>query len=159
MKLYSMHQKQILPTDLETAWQFFSNPANLQKITPENMKFRILSELPEEIYAGLIVQYRLNPIPGIPVTWVTEITQVDPRKMFIDEQRFGPYRFWHHQHFFRPVFEGVEIEDLVHYALPFDPLSRIVYSRLVKYRLRQIFDYRREVLIKRLSYQQLGQKA
>ena len=146
MKLHTISKSQILPIDLNKAWGFFSDPKNLQRITPPEMNFRIRSELPSEIYPGLIIHYRLNALPAVPVSWITEITHVQQKRMFVDEQRFGPYKFWHHQHHFRTVPDGVETEDIVHYALPFDPLSRIVHALLVGPRLRTIFEYRQQIL-------------
>jgi ligand-binding SRPBCC domain-containing protein len=98
------------------------------------------------MYPGLLITYRVRPILGIPVNWVTEITAVEAPTMFIDEQRFGPYRFWHHRHFFRPIEGGTEMHDLISYALRFDPASRPINYFIVKRKLDMIFDYRRKVL-------------
>ena len=119
MKVYRIYRKQILPVSLNTAWEFFSSPRNLKYITPDYMNFRILEiSGGESMYAGQIIRYKVNIFPKIPVLWTTEITQVNHLHMFVDEQRVGPYRMWHHQHFFREVPEGVEATDEVHYALP-----------------------------------------
>lgn len=144
MKLHRLETVQRLPVTLDEAWRFFSDAGNLAKITPPSLGFEVTSPLPERVYAGLIITYRVRPLFGIPVSWVTEITHVDEPKLFVDEQRFGPYRFWHHQHLFRAVEGGTEMTDIVHYALP--PGGGIARGLLVAPRLKEIFDYRREVL-------------
>jgi ligand-binding SRPBCC domain-containing protein len=145
MKVYSYKSIQLIPTDIRTCWDFFSSPENLQKITPPSMGFRITSEREEKTYPGQIITYTVKPLFGIPLTWVTEITQVKELEYFIDEQRFGPYRFWHHKHFFRQVEGGVEMTDLVHYGLPFGFAGRIARV-FVEKKLKSIFDYRSGVI-------------
>src|SRR5579871_2125627 len=117
---------------LEEAWSFFSDPNNLSTITPGNLRFEAVYPLPHVIYPGLVLVYRLRPMFNIPTTWVTEITHVREPSLFVDEQRMGPYRLWHHEHHFRAIEGGVEIEDLVHYALPFGPLGLIAENMLVR---------------------------
>jgi len=147
MKLYRLHRAQRLPVSVEKAWEFFSDPRNLQRITPQSLGLRLLSGFERgAMYPGMILVFRVRPFLGIPVTWVTEITHVDEPRLFVDEQRFGPYRFWHHKHLFRPVPGGVEVEDLVDYALPPVPFSGVANRFLVGARLAEIFDYRRRVL-------------
>ncbi len=149
MKLYTLQTKQTLPMDISTAWRFFSNPENLRTITPEYLSFEILTKnLPEKIYPGLIIEYTVKPLLGLPVGWVTEITQVENERFFIDEQRFGPYKFWHHKHFFKETEEGVEMTDIVHYALPFGALGRFAHWLFVRNQLHGIFRYRYEKLEK-----------
>ena len=145
MRLYSLRARQLLPLGLPEAWDFFSDPANLQEITPPSMRFEVTSELPPRMHPGLIVTYRVRPLLGIPVTWVTEITHVAEPHLFVDEQRFGPYRFWHHQHHFREVKGGVEMVDIVHYAPP-TPAAPFIDRLLVGPKLRQIFEFRRKIL-------------
>ncbi|MDR7418436.1 MAG: SRPBCC family protein, partial [Armatimonadota bacterium] len=135
MRLQSLRTVQRLPVSIAEAWAFFSDPRNLGRITPPWMRFEVLSPLPERAYAGLLITYRVRPVAGIPVTWVTEITHMREPHLFVDEQRFGPYRFWHHQHLFREVPGGVEMEDIVHYALPLGWLGRIVNRLVVAPRL------------------------
>lgn len=146
MKLYSLRERTLLPTTLERAWDFFSSPKNLPVITPTELNFKVISDAPEETYAGLILHYTVTPLLGIPLQWVTEITQVEKKRLFIDEQRFGPYRFWHHQHQFSETADGVEMIDLVHYALHGDPLSRPLHALIVRPQLEKIFGYRRQKL-------------
>ncbi|MBP9212401.1 MAG: SRPBCC family protein [Bacteroidetes bacterium] len=149
MKIYTLEQKQFLPISLTRAWEFFSNPHNLKDITPPSMDFRVISETGYETYAGLIIQYTVKPMFGIPVRWTTEITHVRAPHFFVDEQRFGPYSFWHHQHLFQSVPGGVEMKDIVSYGLPFGPLGQLVRELIVKRQLEKIFGYRRGVLERR----------
>jgi ligand-binding SRPBCC domain-containing protein len=128
---------------LEKAWDFFSSPANLAEITPKNLGFNIISKHHgEKMYAGQIIEYKVSPVLGIPLYWMTEITHVEQHKFFVDEQRFGPYSMWHHQHHFKEVPGGVEMTDIVHYKLPFWFLGDIANSVFVKKQLNDIFDYR-----------------
>ena len=144
MKVHRMETVQRVPVPMEEAWRFFSDPRNLAKITPPSLGFQVTSPLPERVYAGLIITYKVRPLFGVAVSWVTEITHVDEPSLFVDDQRYGPYRFWHHQHLFRPVEGGVEMTDIVHYALP--PGGGLARGLLVAPRLKEIFDYRRGVL-------------
>lgn len=146
MKLHRLETVQRLPVSVQDAWDFFSDPSNLAAITPKDLGFEVTSELPPRMHPGMIVTYRVRPLLGVPVTWVTEITHMAEPHLFVDEQRFGPYRFWHHQHHFREVGGGVEMRDVVHYALP--PGGGLGIW-IVRPRLKQIFDFRREVLERR----------
>jgi ligand-binding SRPBCC domain-containing protein len=142
-KAHSIKTVQILPISIDEAWNFFSNPANLAKITPPNMGFNIISQHHgHKMYAGQIIEYTVKPVLGIPLYWMTEITQVVDGKYFIDEQRFGPYTLWHHQHHFKQVEGGVEMTDIVHYKLPLGFIGRIGNALFVKKQLQSIFDYR-----------------
>jgi ligand-binding SRPBCC domain-containing protein len=144
MKLHVLERSQRLPVSLTRAWEFYSSPANLPRITPAWLGLRVTSPLPDRVHPGLIVTYRVRPFPGASVLWVTEITHVVEPHLFVDEQRFGPYRFWHHQHHFTEVPGGVETRDVVHYALPRGAAT--AGGWLVGRRLRAIFDHRRQVL-------------
>lgn len=135
-----------MPITVEKAWDYFSNPGNLKKITPPAMNFAVTSTLPRKMFAGLIITYKVSPFKGIRVRWLTEIIHVDEPHSFIDEQRFGPYRFWHHRHVFKEIPGGCEMTDEISYALRFDPISRPVNALLVDPKLKFIFDYRAEVL-------------
>ena len=142
-KVYSIKTVQQLPVTLNTAWEFFSSPVNLKEITPGNLGFNIISKHHgETMYAGQIIEYKVSPVLGIPLYWMTEITHVEDKKYFVDEQRFGPYQMWHHQHHFKEVSGGVEMTDIVHYKLPFWFLGDIAYGLFVKKQLQHIFDYR-----------------
>lgn len=142
-KVYSIKKVQTIPVTLDQAWDFFSNPANLQTITPDNMGFRVISKHQgDKMYPGQVIEYKVSPLLGIPLYWMTEITHVEDRKFFVDEQRFGPYRLWHHQHHFRETVQGVEMTDIVHYKLPLWFLGDIAHALFVKKRLEEIFEYR-----------------
>lgn len=151
MSLHRVADVQCLPISVDEAWSFFSNPRNLAVITPPDMAFEILHEIPDEMHPGLIIPYRVRPLFGIPLTWVTEITHVVDRRLFVDEQRFGPYRFWHHQHHFLEVPGGTEMRDIVHYDVGFGPLGDVVNALLVRDRVRGIFEFRRRVLDQRFG--------
>jgi ligand-binding SRPBCC domain-containing protein len=142
MKIYTLEKKQILPIDKKTCWNFFSNPANLQKITPPDMDFEILSGAEKKMFAGQIIVYRIKLFNVIKTGWVTEITHVEEGKYFVDEQRFGPYKFWHHKHIFNETDGGMEICDIVHYALPFGLLGRLARFLFVRRKLENIFNFR-----------------
>jgi ligand-binding SRPBCC domain-containing protein len=142
---------QRLPVPLEGAWHFFVDPRNLAVITPPDMGFEITGDPPDQMYAGMLVAYRVRPIFGLPVTWLTEITQLHEGRMFVDEQRRGPYRFWHHQHHFREIAGGIEMQDIVHYDVGFGPIGDVVNAVAVRRRLRQIFAFRRGVLQQRFG--------
>ena len=142
MKLYSFTRTQNLPITIEEAWDYFSNPRNLNEITPQKLNLTMTCTLPENMYIGLLITYKVRPVLGIPLNWVTEITNIEEPLLFVDEQRFGPYRFWHHQHHFRKISGGVEMKDIVSYALPFDPFSRPINALIVRSKLNSIFDFR-----------------
>lgn len=145
MKLYRLNRKQILPISLEESWAFFSTPHNLERITPDWLNFSIRSPV-EEMYAGMVIEYKITLPPGIPTRWVTEITHVDAPYFFVDEQRLGPYQFWHHQHRFRSVSGGVELEDIVHYSLPLGWIGRLAHFFWVNPQLQAIFHFRHQYL-------------
>lgn len=142
MKLYKLERTQFLKISLEEAWDFFSSPKNLSKITPKGMGFDITNNPPDQMQPGMIITYKIKAIAGISMNWVTEITHVDELKMFVDEQRFGPYKFWHHTHYFKEVEGGVEMKDVVYYGLPFGILGQMVHPIIVGPKLKQIFDFR-----------------
>jgi len=142
MKVYKKETVQYVNASVEECWAFFSNPSNLQKITPETMGFQITDFDNKLMYAGQIIQYTVSPLLGLKLGWMTEITFVKDNSYFIDEQRFGPYALWHHKHFFEPTENGTKMTDLVHYALPLGFLGRIMNALVVKNKLKEIFDYR-----------------
>ena len=134
---------QFIPLPLEEVWQFFSRPENLNAITPDDMQFEILSDIEGvEMYQGMLIQYKVSPIPGIKMNWVTEITTVKDKQYFIDEQRFGPYALWHHQHHFEPKDGGVLMRDILHYKVPFGPIGNIADAIFVNNKIEEIFNYR-----------------
>lgn len=147
MKIYTLHSVQKLPITAQEAWDFLSNPENLKTLTPDYMGFEILSGGGRPMFPGQIIQYLVTPVAGIKTKWVTEITHVKEGEYFVDEQRFGPYALWHHKHFINPVPGGVEMEDIIDYKLPFGVLGRVVHPIMIKPRLKEIFDYRKQKLI------------
>ena len=140
--MYQLIRKQIVHTDLETCWEFFSNPANLKLITPEYMGFDVKTKTPKEMYEGLIIAYKVSPLLNIPMEWVTEITHVRDKSFFVDEQRVGPYKLWHHEHHFKEVEGGVEMIDIVSYQPPFGILGKLVHPFIIRPKIEQIFAYR-----------------
>jgi len=144
--LYSVRTIQKLPITVQQAWDFLSDPKNLAVITPPSMGFVTLSGDDRSIFPGQVIEYTVKPLLGIKVGWVTEITHAENLKYFVDEQRFGPYAFWHHKHFLKEIHGGVEMEDIVHYKLPFGFLGRMVHPFLVKPKLKEIFDFREKKL-------------
>ena len=147
MKIYTLQAKQNIPISLQEAWDFLSDPKNLKTITPDYMGFQILSGAEKQMYAGQIIQYIVTPVAGIKTKWVTEITHAVDKKYFVDEQRFGPYALWHHKHFIKEIPGGVEMEDIIDYKVPFGLLGQLIHPVLVKPKLKEIFDYRRNKLI------------
>jgi ligand-binding SRPBCC domain-containing protein len=147
MATYSFQTIQRIPITLELAWDFFSNPANLQRITPGEMGFEIVSTFHgATMYPGQLIEYTVKPLLGIPLYWMTEITHVQDMQYFIDEQRFGPYTLWHHQHHFKAIEGGVEMIDIVHYRIPLGPLGDLANALFVRAKLKKIFDFRYEAV-------------
>lgn len=141
--MYSLKTVQKIPISLQQAWDFFSNPANLVTITPDNMGFKTISKHHGPVmYTGQIIEYIVSPVLGIPLYWMTEITHEEDKKYFVDEQRYGPYSMWHHQHHFKTVEGGVEMTDIIHYKLPLWFAGDIVNTLFVGKLVKGIFDYR-----------------
>jgi ligand-binding SRPBCC domain-containing protein len=154
-RLHRLECRQSLPLSLSAAWDFFSRPENLVKITPPDLGFEITSVLPERMYAGMLVSYRVCPFGRVRVPWLTEITHVREPEFFVDEQRQGPYRFWHHQHHFQVIAGGIEMNDLVHYRLPLGWIGDCLAGRAVERRVAAIFAYRREILTQMFGVQEV----
>ena len=144
MGFHQLNTLQRLPISSEKAWDFFSSPANLKELTPDYMGFDITSGFSagDKMYTGMIITYKVKPIAGIPLNWMTEITHIEDKKYFIDEQRFGPYSLWHHQHWFKEIEGGVEMIDKINYKLPLGFLGDIANTVFVKKQLEGIFEYR-----------------
>ena len=138
--------RQFLPMTMEAAWAFFSTPANLSKITPKKMNFVITSDLPEKVYPGLIITYKVSPVLGIPMNWVTEITQVKEPFYFVDDQRSGPYSIWHHEHHFEQVENGIMMTDKLFYKVPFGVLGNMLDRVFIHQQVEEIFKYREKFL-------------
>ena len=149
--IHTLSQEQFLPISLDEAWDFFSSPRNLDEITPDELGFKIVYQPGEKMYEGQIIEYKVKIAPAIWVPWVTEIKTVSDRKSFFDEQRFGPYKFWHHMHSFEEKDGGVLMKDLVHYALPLYPFGEFADGLFVRPKLERIFGFRKEILEKRFG--------
>lgn len=144
--VHTLASEQFLPMSVDEAWDFFSSPRNLTKITPAYMGFNITSQLVGKIYAGQIITYKIALSPRIPASWVTEITHVKEGEYFIDEQRYGPYSMWHHEHRFTAVDGGVLVSDKVIYKVPLGPIGEIVDRVYIRKQLKGIFEYREKAL-------------
>jgi ligand-binding SRPBCC domain-containing protein len=141
-----LERTQWLPISLDEAWDFFSSPKNLNEITPPEMVFEIQSKVPPKMYEGLFITYRIKPMFNIPLKWVTEITHVKDRTFFVDEQRVGPYKIWHHEHHFEPQDGGVLMTDILHYDVGKGILGKIANALFVDKKVQGIFDYRYQLL-------------
>ena len=149
MSFYQFKREQFIQADLATVWDFISSPANLKKITPTYMGFDITSgDLPEKMYQGMIISYKVSPLWGIKTDWVTEITHIRELEYFVDEQRIGPYALWHHQHILIPQENGVLMQDIVTYAPPMGWLGAFANKLMIEKKLKEIFAYRWEVVEK-----------
>ena len=147
MSYYQLQREQILDTSIKDLWKFISRPENLNEITPKSMHFEILKKQDnEEMYEGMIIGYKVSPFLNIPLNWVTEITHVKENCYFVDEQRIGPYKMWHHQHKISQEKDGVLMTDIVTYQPPLGLLGKITNYLFIHRKLNHIFDYREEVL-------------
>lgn len=143
LRTFSFQAIQQIPVTIDQAWDFFSDPSKLQVITPPDLGFRIISKYQgSRMYPGQLIEYTVRPILDLPLYWMTEITHVADKNYFIDEQRSGPYSFWHHQHHFREIEGGIEMTDIVHYQLPFWVLGNLINAFFIQKQLRNIFQYR-----------------
>ncbi|MFC2065147.1 SRPBCC family protein [Chloroflexota bacterium] len=142
--IYILHREQIIPAPIERVWAYFATPRNLNEMTPPDMAFEFIYGGDEPMYAGQIIAYKVTFLPWVRVSWLTQITHVEPGHRFIDEQRNGPYRLWIHEHRFEPLPNGVCMTDHINYALPFGPLGSLTHALYIRRRLEQIFDYRCE---------------
>lgn len=144
--MHLLKYSQKVPISMEKCWDFFSNPSNLKVITPDYLSFNMTCDTCE-MYPGQIITYTIKPVLNIPLKWMTEITHVEKYKYFIDEQRIGPYKLWHHEHRFIPIPEGVEMHDMIYYQLPLGPIGRLVNALKVHNDIDGIFTYRRAKMI------------
>ena len=152
MAFYQLHTTQKLPATIQEVWDFISSPANLKEITPPHMGFIVTSNTgSQKMYPGMIITYKVSPLLGIKLDWMTEITHVRDFEYFVDEQRIGPYSIWHHQHKIEPIEGGVLMTDIVTYEPPFGILGAIANTLIIKSQLNQIFDYRTVALEKRFG--------
>lgn len=144
--IHVLNSEQELPITMNEAWEFFSTPANLEKLTPKNLQFKILTCSHSSMVQGQIISYKIRLMPLVWMNWVTEITYVEEGKCFIDDQRSGPYKIWHHRHTFTETENGVLMKDQVHYLLPFGIIGKLVHLLFVKAQLKRIFQYRTTML-------------
>lgn len=148
MAIYQFERKQVVKASMDELWDFVASPANLARITPDYMGFHITSGIiPKKMYKGMIISYRIKPFPLFSATWVTEITHVEEKYYFVDEQRIGPYRLWHHEHWLNPVEKGILMIDKVSYVPPLGLLGRFANALFIKKKLKQIFDYREKAIL------------
>jgi ligand-binding SRPBCC domain-containing protein len=147
MAIYTLHFQQKIPVTIPVIWDFISSPKNLKIITPPHMGFDIITKnLPEKMYPGIIISYYVKPIMGFKMLWVSEITQVKNQEYFVDEQRIGPYRLWHHQHHIQPIQGGILMSDIVNYSPPFGLAGKIANKIFINRQLGEIFEFRTKKL-------------
>lgn len=148
MSIFQLKSEQKVPASVSEVWDFISSPKNLKRITPDYMGFEIsLKGLPEKMYPGMIIAYKVSPVLGIKMTWVTEITHVEDQVYFVDEQRVGPYTIWHHEHKIEPIEGGVLMNDIVTYKPPFGIIGTIANGLFIRKKIDEIFNYRTKALI------------
>ena len=147
MAFYQFYREQKINASLDEIWDFISSPRNLKEITPEYMGFDITSpNLPDKMYEGMIISYKVSPLMGMKTDWVTEITHIREKQYFVDEQRVGPYKLWHHQHIVEQLKNGVLMKDILTYAPPFGIIGAIANSLMIRKKLNEIFEYRKKAL-------------
>ncbi len=151
MKLERLHTVQRLPIQIEEAWDFFTSPKNLRLITPPWLDFRLISDPPEYMHPGTIVASEIRPLPGISLKWISEITHIRPPHFYITEQRFGPFKMWHHEHHFRAHEEGIEVEDIVMYGLYLGPIGALAHDVYVRKKLHEVFTFRAQAIEQRFG--------
>ena len=145
MAFFQFKREQFIKSSIGEVWDFISTPQNLKRITPSYMGFDIRTpDLPHAAYEGMIIAYTVRPLLGIPTTWVTEITHVVPQKYFVDEQRVGPYKLWHHEHHIETVENGVLMKDIVSYSPPLGILGKLANVLVIRKKLEEIFNYRQK---------------
>ncbi len=145
MSFTTLIWEQVINSTVEKVWDFIATPKNLSVITPDYMGFNIISkELPDKMYEGLIIAYKVKPLLGIQLTWVSEIVCIKEFHYFIDEQKIGPYKFWHHTHIITPVGNGVLMKDILNYKPPLSFIGSVLNQIVIKKKLNEIFAYRRK---------------
>ena len=134
---------QVISQPLDVVWDFFSTPINLNALTPPEMAFEFINGADQPMFLGQLIQYRIQILPMVKATWLTEITHMEYLSHFVDEQRLGPYQFWYHEHRFNEVQEGTLATDTVTYSIPFGPLGGdIIHALVIRPKLQSIFSYR-----------------
>jgi len=143
--VYVLERRQRVTALRAKVFSFFADAANLERMTPPQLGFTILTPQPIEMKKGARIDYRIK-LYGIPMKWKTVIDEYEPDDRFIDVQLKGPYAVWRHTHTFTDIEGGTELGDRVVYELPFGPLGRVVHAAFVRRQLAQIFDYRERVM-------------
>jgi ligand-binding SRPBCC domain-containing protein len=152
MAFYQFTSEQKIPASIDQVWDFIATPMNLRDITPEYMGFEVTSQQrSDKMYPGMIISYKVSPLLGIKMTWVTEITQVKDRSYFVDEQRIGPYAMWHHEHQIEAIEGGVLMSDIVSYQPPFGFLGAIANTLMIRNKLKEIFEFRTKAVEKKFG--------
>ena len=140
-------KKQLIKTDIDNLWDFMSSPKNLDKITPKEMRFNIISNNGnKKMYEGMIITYTVTPLLNIPLNWITEITHIKKNKYFVDEQRIGPYKMWHHEHIFEQKEDGILMTDIITYVPPMGVLGKLANFLFINKKVNRIFDYRKKII-------------
>ena len=148
--MHTFKRQQFIPASISEVWDFISSPANLKHITPDYMGFEVLTtDLPDKMYAGMIITYHVRPLLGLKMKWVTEISQVRDKEYFVDQQLSGPYSIWHHQHILKEGDGGVLMTDIINYKPPLGFLGRIANFLFIRNQIKGIFDYRTKKLNER----------
>ncbi len=152
MAFYQLIKTQKLPASIDILWDFISSPNNLKEITPKHMGFVVTGNTAtEKMYPGMIITYKVSPVLGIQLNWMTEITQLKEKQYFVDEQRIGPYALWHHQHKLEAIEGGVLMTDIITYQPPLGVLGAIANWLFIEKQLQQIFDFRKIAVEKRFG--------
>jgi ligand-binding SRPBCC domain-containing protein len=146
MEMYTLNKVIDVEASPDTVWAFISHPRNLDRITPDDMAFEIVSDVPEVMHNGLLVEYRVR-IPWLGWrSWVSELKHIVPGRSFVDEQKIGPYRFWYHEHRVESAGEGSRIVDRVSYEVPFGFFGRMLHPFIIQPTLKRIFRHRERML-------------
>jgi ligand-binding SRPBCC domain-containing protein len=141
--IHTLSQEQFIPAPLDRVWDYFATPANLDAMTPPDLKFKLVGEPAGPMRTGQLITYRIRLLPAIWTSWLTEIREVQDHAGFVDEQRIGPYKFWHHEHRFYAVPGGVRMTDLVTYDLGYGPIGELLHALWIRPKLERIFAFRR----------------
>jgi ligand-binding SRPBCC domain-containing protein len=142
---YTFERSQIVPAAREDVFRFFVNPSNLPRITPPWVGFELVHLEREPLAGGTMQEYRIHWL-RVPLRWESLIAEFDSGRRFTDVQTRGPYGYWRHEHIFEDAEGGTLVRDLVQYEMPFGALGRVTHALLVRKQLREIFDYRANVV-------------
>jgi len=146
MKIYQLYRQQPLNVTPEQAWEFLSSPYHLNEVTPDFFNVEIISQVPNSIYAGLMISYRMRAVFGIPMAWLSEVSHCQIPQRFIYEQRIGPFKFLSHEVRLTETDGGVILEDILFYAMPLGWFGELTHTLLIGSKLQRIFDTRRDYL-------------